>query len=89
MAKTLPSTPTEAYIVALGEKNGKRWAERLPLHVPVDLARGWYEGLSELQIREAINDLLAEQMRREERDQHRAEIAERTGGWNPFDALRT
>lgn len=81
-------TPIETYVVAIGEKDGKRWAKRYPLNVPLDLARGRYEELSDLVVRETINDLIAEQLRREERDQRRAEIAERTGGWNPFAAIR-
>jgi hypothetical protein len=46
-----------------GTRNGKPYARRYPLAVPLAAARGQYEKLSNLQLRELINDLLAEQRR--------------------------
>lgn len=54
----------EAYIVVIGTRDFQRYADRHVLHVPVDLARGRLEDLSDLQVREALRDLLHEFGRR-------------------------
>lgn len=54
----------ETFVVRIGRRHGRRYAERKPLNVPWDLARGSYEKLSALQLREALNDLNEEQQRR-------------------------
>jgi len=54
----------ETFVVRIGRRHGKRYAERRPLTVPWELARGNYEALSSLQLREAFNDLKAELARR-------------------------
>lgn len=77
----------ETWIVVKGQRDGKRYAERKPLNVPLDLATGMYERLSNLQIREFLNDLLAEQMRREEKAAQQEAVAEACGGYDPFNAL--
>lgn len=79
---------TESYIVTIGSAGGQRTAERRPLHVPVELATGQLERLSDLAIREAIKDLTAEEARRQEQAARRADIQTKTGGWSPFDAIR-
>lgn len=57
---------TEQYIVTIATRHGKRDAKRLPLNVPLDLATGKLERLSDLAIRETLKDLAAEQNRRSE-----------------------
>lgn len=54
----------ETFAVRVGRRHGKRYAERRALQVPWELARGNYGKLSDLQLREAINDLAAEAARR-------------------------
>jgi len=54
----------EAYIVILGTRGQKRYAERRPLCVPVALATGDLERLSNRALNDAIQDLTAEQLRR-------------------------
>lgn len=56
----------ETWLVEKGRRNGETYTRRHALHVPLALARGLYERLSDLQLREAINDLTAERRRREE-----------------------
>lgn len=79
---------TEAYIVVITENAGRRAVERKALQVPVDLATGQYEDLSDLAVREFIKDLSAEQSRRAAVKASRQAIAVRTGGWSPFDAVK-
>lgn len=55
----------EAYVVVIGRVKGKRYAKRQSLNVPLDLALGQYERLSDLQLREARKDLNAEHLRRQ------------------------
>jgi hypothetical protein len=55
---------TESWIVEKGVRKGKPYAKRHHLHVPIDLATGHLERLSDLAVREAIKDLQAEQERR-------------------------
>ncbi len=55
---------SEAYIVRIGTRDGKRYAERLRLQMRVDHATGNLERLSDLALREAANDIAAEQARR-------------------------
>ena len=74
----------EVYIVAIGRRDGQRYADRLPLNVPLDLALGRLEELSDLQVREALNDLAAEQERRATASARHAEIAAACGGYDPF-----
>ncbi len=73
----------ETFVTRIGRRHGKRYAERRRLQVPWELAHGNYEALSDLQLREALNDMKSEFARRQ-----RAVIAARTKGWNPSDALR-
>lgn len=54
----------ETWIVEKGVRGGKPYARRHPLQVPLLLATGRYEKLSDLQLREARNDLDAEHRRR-------------------------
>ncbi len=56
----------ETWLVERGRRNGAPYARRHALQVPLALACGLYERLSDLQLREAINDLTAERRRREE-----------------------
>ncbi len=56
----------EVWLVERGRRGGKPYARRYPLGVPLHLARGLYGKLSDLQLREAHNDLTAERRRREE-----------------------
>ncbi len=55
----------ETHATRIGRRDGRRYAERRQLQVPWHLAIGHYEKLSDLQVREFLNDLLAEQLRRE------------------------
>jgi hypothetical protein len=55
----------ETWLVEKGTRLGKPYARRYDLAVPLDVARGRFERLSNLQLRELINDLLAERRRRE------------------------
>lgn len=55
----------ETWVVERGVKLGEHYVRRHPLHVPLNLARGLYERLSDLQLREVTNDLLAERQRRD------------------------
>jgi hypothetical protein len=54
----------EAFVVTIAERAGKRVADRLPLGVPVALATGRLEQLSDCRLREALKDLSAEAARR-------------------------
>lgn len=54
----------ETWVARKGRRHGKPYGERKPLAVPWNLARGNYEALSDLQLREALNDLGAEAARR-------------------------
>jgi hypothetical protein len=54
----------ETYVVRLGRRHGKPYAERKPLNVPWALARGNYEELSDLAVREFFHDIKAEHERR-------------------------
>jgi hypothetical protein len=74
----------EAWIVVKGSRHGKRYAERKVLNVPVELALGLYEKLSDLQVREALNDLIAEDERRRELEEKRRRAKELTAGYDPF-----
>lgn len=74
----------ETYIVVIGQRLGQRYAERKPLNVPLDLALGRHEDLSDLQLREAIQDLTVERKRREAQARHEAEVAKKCGGYDPF-----
>jgi hypothetical protein len=56
----------ETWLVERGTRNGEPYVRRHALHVPLLLARGLYERLSDLQLREVTNDLLAERRRRNE-----------------------
>lgn len=51
-------------MVVLGRRHGKRYADRKPLNVPVALAVGNYESLSDLAVREFFHDIKAEHERR-------------------------
>jgi hypothetical protein len=55
----------ETWVTRRGRRHGRPYAERKPLNVPWELARGNYGALSNLQLREAINDLAAEAERRD------------------------
>jgi hypothetical protein len=57
----------ETYIVAIYYEGGQRKARRFPLNIPLDLATGHLERLSDLQVREARRDLNHEYLRREGR----------------------
>jgi hypothetical protein len=74
----------EVFVTRIGRRDGKKYAERRELQIPWFLATGLYEKLSDLQIREFLNDLLAEQMRREEAEAKAQAVAERCGGYDPF-----
>lgn len=74
---------SEVWITAKGVRKGKAWARRFEMRVPLHLATGQLEKLSDLQVREAIRDLQAEQERR-----GLAAQRDEVGGWNPYDALR-
>lgn len=74
----------EAYIVVIGRRDGVRYADRKPLNVPVDHATGSLKGLSDLQLREAAQDLAVEQERRNEEAQRHSEVAAKCGGYDPF-----
>ena len=67
----------EAYVVEVGYRSGKRYANRLILHVPLDVATGRLERVSDLQLRELERDLKAERKRR-------LGLA----GWNPSNAVK-
>lgn len=78
----------EVYVVVIGRREGKRYAERKPLNVPVALATGRYEELSDLQLREFTNDAIAERERRDTAEQQRADNQAALGDWDPWAALR-
>ncbi len=73
----------EAYIVVIRRVLGVRTAERKHLQVPVDVATGNYERLSDLALREFVNDGIAEQMRREGLADTEAYIAIKCRGYDP------
>jgi hypothetical protein len=54
----------EAWLVEKGRRNGAPYAHRHELHVPLNLARGRLEDLSDLQLREALRDPNHEAQRR-------------------------
>jgi hypothetical protein len=54
----------EGWITVVGHRRGKRHVERHPLNVPLELARGHLEKLSELALRELAQDIAHEQSRR-------------------------
>lgn len=54
----------EAYVVLIGRRKGKRYAERKPLNVPTAAATGNFEDLSDRALRDLITDLTNEQTRR-------------------------
>ena len=74
----------EAYLVVIRHQHGKRVAERKYLNVPLDLATGNYERLSELQLRELTNDCIAEDERRREKTDRRAAAKQATGTYDPL-----
>ena len=74
----------ETHATRIGRRDGKRYAERRQLQVPWHLAVGHYEKLSDLQVREFLNDLLAEQRRREQQAAKSAAIETKCGGYDPF-----
>jgi hypothetical protein len=55
----------ETWITEKGTHKGKPYARRWDLKVPLNVARGLYHKLSDLQLREITNDLLAERKRRD------------------------
>lgn len=56
----------EAWITAVTYSKGRRvGAKRFELRVPLDVATGRYERLTNLGLRETLKDLSAEQARRE------------------------
>lgn len=74
----------EAYVVTIRHVRGKRVAERKYLQVPLDLATGNYERLSDLQLREFTNDCIAEDERRREAAQRREATKQATGTYDPL-----
>lgn len=54
----------EAYVVVIGRRKGKRYAERRPLNVPTAAATGNFEALSNRALKDLITDLTNEQLRR-------------------------
>lgn len=54
----------ETYVVRVGRRRGERYAERRALQIPWAAATGHYERLSELALRELLNDLTEERDRR-------------------------
>jgi hypothetical protein len=54
----------EVWLVERGRHNGKPYARRHELTIPLNLARGRLEALSDLQLREALRDLNHEHDRR-------------------------
>lgn len=54
----------ESYLVTVGQRKGRRVAQRHPLQVPLEAARGRYDRLSDRALRDLINDLTHEQYRR-------------------------
>ena len=54
----------DAYVTVVRRKDGVASEVRRPLQVPVDLATGDYERLSNRALRDLINDLTSEQLRR-------------------------
>lgn len=50
--------------MVVGERKGKRVAQRYSLGVPFEAARGRYEKLSDRALNDLIKDLMHEQMRR-------------------------
>lgn len=74
----------ETYVVEIGHQQGKRYARRTALKITLDHALGRLERLSDLQLREALQDLQVEQERRVAEAQHQAEVAAKCGGYDPF-----
>lgn len=74
----------EAYITVIGQRHGARYVERRYLNVPLQVATGQFESLSELQLRELTNDCIAEDERRREVREKRAEAERKTGSYDPF-----
>lgn len=54
----------DAWVTVVEPVKGRRVSRTLPLNVPVDLATGRLENLSDLQLREARRDLNHEYLRR-------------------------
>jgi ACT domain-containing protein len=73
----------ETYIVEIGHKQGRRYSKRHPLHIPLDVATENYEALSDLEIRNVINDLTAEQLRRTAKAVREADVAAACNGYDP------
>lgn len=74
----------EAYVVVIRHVRGARVAERKYLNVPLDLATGNYERLSDLQLREFTNDCIAEDERRREAAERQASVKKATGTYDPL-----
>jgi hypothetical protein len=74
----------EAYITVIGQRHGARYVERRYLNVPLDVATGNIERISELALRELTNDCIAEDERRRELAEKRASAKTATGTYDPF-----
>lgn len=74
----------ETHATRIGRRDGKRYAERRQLQVPWDLAIGHYEKLSDLQVREFLNDMLAEQLRREAAAATAVAVNNKCAGFDPW-----
>ena len=73
----------ETYIVEIGHSQGRRYSKRLPLNAPLHVATEEYERLSDLALRDTINDLQAEQARRSAALTRRREVAAACGDYDP------
>jgi hypothetical protein len=71
------------HIIVNGRNQGRPYSTRRPLNVPLDLATGNIESLSDLQLRDTISDLQAEQQRRSTAATRRAAVQAKCGGYDP------
>jgi hypothetical protein len=71
------------HIIVNGRNQGRPYSTRRPLNVPLDLATGNIESLSDLQLRDTISDLQAEQARRLAAVARRTKVAAACGDYDP------
>jgi hypothetical protein len=71
-------------IVVIGRRDGRRHMKRHVLRVPLALAQGHYEDLSDLQLQAFIDELTAEHARRRDAVTHQAGLTAKCADYDPF-----
>jgi hypothetical protein len=70
-------------IVVIGRRDGRRHIQRHVLAVPLALAQGHYEDLTDLQLQAFIDELTAEHARRRDAVTRQADLTAKCVGYDP------